>query len=249
MTNLNLINLSKNISDLEIVKIILSSGDYFPGFYRFTLGDRNFENGQLSIKGLIKAYFDQELNNKKFNRNSWTEYTKKRHKSLDERNLSRSDMAVYELLDEKYYNWMCNANCYDILLIEIDKQINQLEINKNYFFMGSLIRFTENTVQINYDLLRNEFLYEYQVKFNDIKNYAENIFEGHLSNLFLSADIVSSILFKDDMGNIKMNNNTLERLTLSHSNSLLIASNRDVSKSLPIRFAKDIILSEVNNVH
>lgn len=249
MTNLDLINLSKNISDLEIVKIILSSGDYFPGFYRFTLGDRNFENGQLSIKGLIKAYFDQELNNKKFNRNRWTEYTKKRHKSLDERNLSRSDMAVYELLDEKYYNWMCNANCYDILLIEIDKKINQLEINKNYFFMGSLIRFTENTVQINYDLLRNEFLYEYEVKFNDIKKYVENIFEGHLSNLFLSADIVSSILFKDDMGNIKMNNNTLERLTLSHSNSLLIASNRDVSKSLPIRFAKDIILSEVNNVH
>ena len=60
------------LSSDEFVKWVLSAGDFFPGFYRFTMGDRNEEKGQLTIPGLLDAYFSGA----EYTREEWTRFCK-----------------------------------------------------------------------------------------------------------------------------------------------------------------------------
>ena len=42
-----------------------------------------------------------------------------------------------------------------------------------------------------------------------------------------------------------MTDDSLSRAVISDSNNVVIASNRDVSKHIPIRWAKDILLTDI----
>lgn len=224
-----------HISDEEFVKTILSSGDFFPGFYRFTMGDRNEEEGQLTIPGLVAAFFDQK-------KHDWTAFTNKRLECADTRNRERSDDAVYELIKEKYTDWMLNAGKYDVAVIEIDNGDNKINPYRTYFFMGSLIRFTETHLQVGYDALREKSLLSIPYDYSIVRDYTHKIYGMHLADFFLPADLVATIDTKT--GKVKMSDDTIARVMTAHSNSILIASNRDRSKDLPIRWAKDILLTD-----
>jgi len=244
---IDLVSLAHSITDEEFAKIVISSGDFFPGFYRFTMGDRNHESGQLSLRGLLSAYFDQVATGKQYTREQWTEYAKVRHAALDSRNASRSDSAVYNILDNGYLKWMVGANEYDIAVIEIDSGVTELVKDQTYFFMGSLIRFTDNKLLLGYDLLRDTAVNEVTVPFNIISEYTHMIYKDNLKDFFLPADIIASLDFLKD-NQLIMSDVTLSRAMTSDANNIIIASNRDVSKHIPIRWAKDIILSEVTEL-
>lgn len=230
------------IENDEFVKYLLSSGDWFPGFYRFTMGDRNEEKGQLTIPGLIAAYFTDE----RYTRQQWTRHTLKRHESMDARNRSRSDEGVYQIVDEKYREWLTQAEVYDIAVFEIDAGPRQIEPYVTYYFMGSMLRFTEDKLLVGYDLLRNEWVMELNIVFQDTQAYIDRIYGNAVADFFLPCDVVASLSFDlSDVGNIHLTTETLSRVSTAHDNSLLYASNRDVSKELPIRWAKDILLTEV----
>lgn len=241
----DLYHLAHNFTDEEFAKTIISSGDYFPGFYRFTMGNRKEEDGQLTIKGLTSAFFEQTFNNKHFTRSEWTNYSRKRHEALDSRNLSRSDGAVYDLLDVKYLEWMTLAKEYDIAVIEIESETNTIELNTTYFFMGSLIRFSDTSLKVGYDFLRNKSLIDIPVNIHELIDYTHEIYGDNLKDFFLLSDIVASLTFYEDNGILKMTEETIDRAIISEENSVLISSNSDVSSHLPIRWAKDILLSEV----
>jgi hypothetical protein len=227
------------IDDHDYVKYIFSSADYYPGFYRFTMGDRNNEEGQLSCKGLLKAYFNQEFSGSVYTHEDFTYFTLKKHNSLRQRNLSRSDMAVYDILDVKYKEWQVSDVNYDIALLEIDNTSDVLELGITYFFMGSLIRFNRDSIYLNYNLLTSS--YQSKLMFDNPIEYASEMFKESIKEFFFPADIVASI----DNGNITMNSETTSRLLTCHTNSLVIASNSQRSSELPIRWAKDILLGEV----
>jgi len=245
---IDLLYLANNITDQEFAKLVVSSGDYFPGFYRFTMGDRNHERKQLSLKGLLACYFDQEVNSKKYTREQWTTYTKERHQFLDARNSSRSDSSVYEMLDQGYLKWMTGAREYDIALIEIDSGVDRIALDKTYFFMGSLIRFEKDSLSLGFDLLRNESVLTIDTDTSELIEYTERMYQSHLKDFFLPADCVASLEMVDDTGTLSMSDKTVARAMTSDSNTVVIASNRDVSKQVPIRWAKDIILTEVNEL-
>ena len=245
---IDLLYLANNITDQEFAKLVVSSGDYFPGFYRFTMGDRNHERKQLSLKGLLACYFDQEVNSKKYTREQWTTYTKERHQFLDARNSSRSDSSVYEMLDQGYLKWMTGAREYDIALIEIDSGVDKIQLDQTYFFMGSLVRFQNNSLSLGFDLLRNESVLTIDTDTSELIEYAERMYQSHLKDFFLPADCVASLEMVDDTGTLSMSDKTVARAMTSDSNTVVIASNRDVSKQVPIRWAKDIILTEVNEL-
>jgi len=245
---IDLLYLANNITDQEFAKLVVSSGDYFPGFYRFTMGDRNHERKQLSLKGLLACYFDQEVNSKKYTREQWTTYTKERHQFLDARNSSRSDSSVYEMLDQGYLKWMTGAREYDIALIEIDSGVDRIALDKTYFFMGSLIRFEKDSLSLGFDLLRNESVLTIDTDTSELIEYTERMYQSHLKDFFLPADCVASLEMVDDTGTLSMSDKTVARSMTSDSNTVVIASNRDVSKQVPIRWAKDIILTEVNEL-
>jgi hypothetical protein len=245
---IDLLYLANNITDQEFAKLVVSSGDYFPGFYRFTMGDRNHERKQLSLKGLLACYFDQEVNSKKYTREQWTTYTKERHQFLDARNSSRSDSSVYEMLDQGYLKWMTGAREYDIALIEIDSGVNRIALDETYFFMGSLIRFQKDSLSLGFDLLRNESVLTIKTDTSELIEYTERMYQSHLKDFFLPADCVASLEMVDGTGTLSMSDKTVARAMTSDSNTVVIASNRDVSKQVPIRWAKDIILTEVNEL-
>jgi len=245
---IDLLYLANNITDQEFAKLVVSSGDYFPGFYRFTMGDRNHERKQLSLKGLIACYFDQEVNSKKYTREQWTTYTKERHHVLDARNSSRSDSWVYEMLDQGYLKWMTEAREYDIALIEIDSGVDRIALDETYFFMGSLIRFQKDSLSLGFDLLRNESVLTIETDTSELIEYTERMYQSHLKDFFLPADCVASLEMVDGTGTLSMSDKTVARAMTSDSNTVVIASNRDVSKQVPIRWAKDIILTEVNEL-
>ena len=245
---IDLLYLANNITDQEFAKLVVSSGDYFPGFYRFTMGDRNHERKQLSLKGLLACYFDQEVNSKKYTREQWTTYTKERHQFLDARNSSRSDSSVYEMLDQGYLKWMTGAREYDIALIEIDSGVDRIALDETYFFMGSLVRFQNNSLSLGFDLLRNESVLTIDTDTSELIEYTERMYQSHLKDFFLPADCVASLEMVDDTGTLSMSDKTVARAMTSDSNTVVIASNRDVSKQVPIRWAKDIILTEVNEL-
>lgn len=242
---IDLIHLARNITDEEFAKIILSSGDFFPGFYRFTLGDRNYEPGQLSISGMLFAYFAQVSTGVFYTRSQWTSYCKIRHAALDDRNKSRSDSAVYDIIDKGYLKWMTNASQFDIALLEIDKSVHSIEQDTTYFFMGSMIRFTSDQLLLGYDVLRNTHIIAVPINFAEIKQYVENIYGENLYKLFNYANLVATLSFDNDIGALSMSDQTVELCLLAYDNSLVIASNRDASKHIPIRWAKDILLTEV----
>ena len=244
--SLNLLHLANQISEEEYAKTILSSGDYFPGFYRFTMGDRNFENGQLSINGLTSRYFEQISLDKKYSRKQWTAFTHNRLIPQDQRSKERTDFSVYELLEEKYKEWQLTPKEYDIAVIDIDLGADLLVVDQTYFFMGSLIRLTEGKLLIGYDCLRNTSVQEISVDTNEIIRYTKQIYKDNHKKFFLPADLVASLSFdNDDQGTIEMTDISLSRAVISDSNNIVIASNRDASKHIPIRWAKDILLSDI----
>lgn len=240
---IDLAYLATDMTDDEFARIVLSSGDFFPGFYRFTLGDRNYEQGQLSPNGLIAA----ALGGVEYTRDQWMRVTKQRMRSMDTRSMERSDYAIHEMLHDKYIEWMVSASEYDIALIEIDATIDSIQPETTYFFMGSLVRFEYDEFLIGYDTLRGDALICVPMKFTTAKSYIESLYRNRTKDLFLPADVVASLLFVDDIGAVNMNTETLNRLIMCHPNSIVIASNRDRSKHLPIRWAKDIILTEVTS--
>lgn len=234
----NLIDLAYNTTPEKYIEIILSSGDYFPGFYRFTMGSRKIESGQLTINGFIKSYFGE-----KRTRDSWMNFMVHRLKSLDERLKNRSDYAVYEMLDQKYKEWVYNSSEYDIVMVETQNK-KQLEKDTTYFFMGALIRFTDDFVLLGYDDFRNDSVEKIPVKYETVENIINRIYENNFPDLFLPAQIVGVLKFENGLGELISNESIIEKMLMVDEQSVLFASNRDVSKKLSMRWAKDICLSD-----
>lgn len=229
----NLIDLAY-IDDLEYAKIILSSGDYFPGFYRFTMGTRKPDIGQMTVSGLLKAYFNQPLTYGEL-----MNYPCKRLDELNDRLKDRSDLAVYELLNEKYRSWTLHANQYDLILLE-KHNLKPLQIDTTYFFMGALIRFTQDSIFLGYDDYRKTTIETIDVPFDFVSEYVTSIYDK-FEDLFIPAEVIGSINI-DELVTIDLN---VEKLLLTDNNNVVFGSNRDAAKNLSMRWAKDICFSEI----
>jgi len=240
---INLFDLAHNLSPKQYAEIILSSGDYFPGFYRFTMGTRTYEHDQMTVSGLIKYYLNQQTTNQYRNRGQWFQKSFERMNSLDERLKSRSDYSVYELLSKKYKDWIDCGDSYDVVVIETHNKKPFL-MNETYFYMGALIRFTEENILLGYDDYRDESVETIPINFNESSEIIDRIYKENFSDLFLPAKIVGNINFVGEMGELKMSDSLFEHTLMVDSNSVVIASNRTKSSELSMRWAKDICLTE-----
>ncbi len=243
---INLFDLAYNLSPEDYAKIILSSGDYFPGFYRFTTPSRTYEPGQMTVGGLIKLYLNQLSTGLLRSRDEWFKQAITRLNSLDTRLRSRSDYAVYDLLDKEYRNWVTAANEYDIALVEITNK-KEFEKDQTYFFMGAMIRFTDTEILLGYDDFRNTAVERIEIDFQKAKQIVDKIYPSNFSDLFIPARLIGSIDFdENDDGFLDIRDTYLEYLFTVDPKSVVIASNRTKSQHLSMRWAKDIILTEFN---
>jgi hypothetical protein len=240
---INLFDLAHNLSPKQYAEIILSSGDYFPGFYRFTMGTRTYEPGQMTVSGLVKYYLNQQTTDQCRNRDQWFQKSFERMNSLDERLKNRSDYSVYELLNEKYKDWIDCGDSYDVAVIETYNK-KPFVLDETYFFMGALVKFTEENILLGYDDYRGESVEIIPVNFQESSEIINRIYKNNFSDLFLPAKIIGNIDFKDEQGELKLSEKLFEYLLMVDPNSFVIASNRTKSHKLSMRWAKDICLTE-----
>lgn len=244
LMTINLFELAYNLSPEDYAKIILSSGDYFPGFYRFTMPTRRYEPGQMTVGGLIKLYFNQTTTGNLRSRKEWFSQALNRLASLDDRLRSRSDYAVYRLLDKEYKNWVSGAKEYDISVVETSNK-KLFEKDQTYFFMGAMIRFTDNEILLGYDDFRNSSVEKIELDFDKSKKIINEIYPFNFPDLFLPSKVIGSINFdENDNGILDLTEEYLEYLLTIDTSSVVIASNRSKSQKLSMRWAKDIILTE-----
>jgi hypothetical protein len=239
---INLFDLAYNLSPKKYAEIILSSGDYFPGFYRFTMGTRKYEPGQMTVSGLIKYYLNQQTTNQYRNRTEWFQKSIERMYSLDQRLKNRSDYSIYDLLNKKYKEWIETGEEYDIVLIETQNK-KSLIADETYFFMGALIKFTEDSILLGYDNYRNEYVEKIPLDFKESFSIVNRIYGNNFSDLFLPSKLIGEITFQNEIGILNISDDLFNHILTVDSNSVVIASNRTKSKGLSMRWAKDICLT------
>lgn len=241
---INLIDLAYKQSPKDYIKILLSSGDYFPGFYRFTMGTRTIEPGQMSVAGLLKLYFEQETTGKIRTRQEWFKKSLQRLDSLDGRLQSRSDYTIYKLLDEKYRSWVTKSNLYEVAVLETNNKKPFLK-DETYFFMGAMIRFCDDRVSIGYNDYNETTVENIPVNFEDVTKIINDIYPENFSDIFIPSKVVGKITFdSNDNGTLQIPEHLLQHLLTIDTKSIVIASNTTRSVGLSMRWAKDITLTE-----
>ena len=78
------------------------------------------------------------------------------------------------------------------------------------------------------------------VPFTFVKEYISGIYEN-FSDLFIPAEVIGTIII-NELVSIDLN---LEKLLITDNSNIVFGSNRDVSKDLSMRWAKDICFSEI----
>jgi hypothetical protein len=235
-----------NIDEVNLMKMIFSSGDYFPGFYRYTLGTQKVGDESLGLSTLIWLYFEEKLSGKKHHKEDWLEL---QHEIYD-RDISSNEARnfgnfphVRDLISDRMMDWYFKASGFDIIYLDTENKISSFEKDKTYYFMGSLICYSEGKLKIGYNQLENESVEELEIEFEIVQNYLNSIFSKEdYSNLFLYADIIGELKFIDDFGRLKMDEKVIDQLLVKNSEMKVFAAPIE-SRHLPMRFAKSIRLT------
>ncbi|MEE2671823.1 MAG: hypothetical protein VYA54_08935 [Bdellovibrionota bacterium] len=233
-----------DIDDLDMMKVIFSSGDYFPGFYRYTLGTQRVGDESLGLNTLIWMYFEQKMTGKKHHKEYWLDLQHEIHDrdvaSETARN-ARNFPSVRNKFSEKMMDWYFKGNGFDIAYQDIYSKVECFERDTTYYFMGSLIRYHNEKLHIGYNQFQSSSALELDVGFDKVQEYLNEIFSPkQLGDLFLYADIVAQLKFgADDLGELVFNEDTLDALLLKNSDIKVFGAPFH-SQNLPMRFAKCI---------
>jgi len=130
-------------------------------------------------------------------------------------------------------------NINDLILLE-KNILKDLQVDTTYFFMGALIHFTKDSILLGYDDYRKSTVETINVPFTFVKEYISSIYEN-FSDLFIPAEVIGTIMI-NELVSIDLN---LEKLLITDNSNIVFGSNRDVSKDLSMRWAKDICFSEI----
>ena len=130
-------------------------------------------------------------------------------------------------------------NEYDLVLLE-KHNLKDLEVDTTYFFMGALIRFTEDSILLGYDDYRKTTIETIDVPFTFVKDYVSKIY-SNFSDLFIPAEVIGTIII-DELVTIDID---VKKLLTTDNSNVVFGSNRDASKNLSMRWAKDICFSEI----
>ena len=248
LKNLSKVKLSSitEINDSDLMKMIFSSGDFFPGFYRYTLGTQFVGDESLSVSTLVWMFFEQESVGTTHSKEDWFEL---QHEIYDRDIASESarnfgnEPHVRKLINEGMMKWYFDESEYDFMYMDSESKVRSFEPLKTYYFMGSLIRF-EGGLRIGYDHTSKTSVLTLDVEFSDVESYlAETFSTKHFEGLLIEAEIFGQLKFNsqkhNDNGEITLNASAIDKLLLKDQ-SLKVFGAPAYSRHLPIRFAKHI---------
>ena len=221
-------NLSQ-IDSLNFMKMIFSSGDYFPGFYRFTLGTQKIGDESLSLNTLIWLYFEQKMTQNYHSKEDWLEL---QHEVYDRDIASEAARnagnypEVRDLFSKRMMDWYFNSKGYDIIYLDTNKKVDHIEKNRTYYFMGSLIHSSSRKLFIGYNKLKNESTIQLEISYEEVIDYLSSILTPQqITDLFLEADIVATLDFHDEnAAKLNMQEKYFDEYLLKQSETKVFAS-------------------------
>ena len=239
------------INEMDLFKIIISSADFFPGLYRIsTSWKQNLEqDSYLKLLSFLEIAFHSEKG-RQFSRDQWF----KAHEEFfdlsygkESRNEQRAEDDIKVLLKNKGYHWYRKPKSFALTLIDSATPVAQIEVNKTYYMMGSLLRFEENRFLVSYDDFSRESVLSLNVSFHEAIKYIQSAFSSDsLKKLFLQAQIVAHLDFdKEDQGILTYDMNSIDSLFERFPANCPLFASVNHQPNLPIRFAKLIGVSNV----
>lgn len=235
-----------SLSAEQKMQMIFSSGDYFPGFYRYTLGTQRVGEESLGLNTLIWLFLEQKMTGNTHSKEDWLDLQHEIHDrdvASDTARNARNFPEVREMFAQKMMDWYFNASGFDIAYLDIETKVVEFEKNKTYYFMGSLIRQTETDLLISYNNLTAQSAMSIPVSFKETHAYITREFSSdQLRDLFLESEIIATLRFQNDEGQLEMNEKEIDALMLRHSETKVFGSPIE-SRYLPMRYAKSIRLT------
>lgn len=237
------------MSDEEFFQVLMSSADYFPGLYRYTLGTLPFPYDNLNFQGLFAAFMQQQHFGKQWAHQEWFARQDNIHRMTMEdgrsRNQSREDDALANELTQCAYQRYKAPTLYALAALDLEMPVQEIVPGITYMMMGSHVRFEEEVVHVGYDDATGVSVIELKVPFNVAKDYIETIMSiEDISNLFQYSRVVAHLMFEDGpLGTILT---SLETMADWHQfNSPVFATPLGYFPPIPIRYAKLIGVSNV----
>lgn len=235
------------LNDEQLMQIILSSGDYFPGFYRFTLGTQFIGEETLNLSTLVWLYLYQQSTGTTFHKEDWLELQHEIHDrdiASDQARNAGNFPHVRDLFEQKMMDWYFNAKGLDIIYMDTESKSDEIKEGQTYYFMGSLINFENSCLRVGHNDLSRESLLELRVSADVFYNYVNATFsKQQISDLFLESEIVAHLSFDEtEQGHIEMQEEHIDKFMLKNTQGKLLAAPVE-SRDIPMRFAKTIRLT------
>lgn len=239
------------IQDFDLLKIILSSADVFPGLYRFSSSWKRElyrPNFMKSLSYLQACHYAEQ--GEKWSKSQWLKVHEEIHALAfgeSSRDSDRTDRDVGELLRLKAIKWVDQANSLSLAAIETQIPVEEIFEGTTYYLMGSLIRFEANEVKISYNNLTKNFHSSLKIPFPEVSEYIKNSFSSKsMGELFFKAEIIGQLDFdSNQIGHLTFNNDDLEMLMVNFSGNSPVFASVNYTDILPIRFAKLIGVTNV----
>lgn len=237
--------------ELELFKMIISSADRFPGLYRISSTWQQALHQDHYVK-LLKFLEICHLSQKGsyWHRDEWF----KAHQHVfnlaygkNSRNEQRQDHELKGFLKEKGFDWFTRPTSFALAAIDNVTPVTEIEKEKSYYVMGSLIRFHEKSVSISYDSYSKKSGLELSVSFDTARSYiAQTFSEKSLSDLFLQAEILAHLDFDDEgEGKLLFHPEDMNNWIMRFPGNCPLFASVNYDETLPIRFAKLIGVSDV----
>lgn len=238
------------IADIDLLKIILSSADKFPGLYRFNSSwklDIERENFMNTLS-FMQACYNQ--GRQRWSKAEWLNIHQRIYAlgfGESGRDSERLDRDAGELLKQKAIDWVTRSSSFSLAVIDINQPVQEITCDTTYYMMGSLIRFAKDSVEISYNHYQGNSHSRLEVGFEQVQDCIEQMFSpASISELFFKAEIVGQLDFDESgFGNLSFNEFEVAQLMTHFSGNAPIFASVNYSEILPIRFAKLVGVSNV----
>ena len=241
-----------NPNEGDLAKIILSSADHFPGLYRFSSSFKDRLDSPDFMKWLnfFETAYRTSLKNQKWTREEWfraQEIIFEIGFGKGSRNEDRDEDDLKSILKARYQDWFRQTNSFRLAVIDHVTAINEIEVNKTYYMMGSLLHFKYSCFEIGWDAIARKSYQTIQMPFEQVKTYIQQIYsEKTQSELFFKAEVVGHLSFsKDNFGSLSFDMKDLESRFGEFSPQSIIFASNIYNFQTPIQFAKPIGVSNV----
>lgn len=238
-----------NMTDIELLKTVLSSADFFPGLYRISASwDQAQDDKFLKLIGLVGAAALSETG-KTWTRQQWLsqhDHIFQLAYGKGSRNDQRAEDDIKILLKNCAKRWYTTPTSFSLAVIDPITRPESIIVDHSYYMMGSILRFEQHQTKISYNHFSGDCYACIDIPFNEVQEYINSIFSpAAISDLFLPAEIVAILEFDDEVGKLTTDNDKLNAALSTFPVNCPIFGAVNYPITLPIRFAKPIGITNV----